>query len=280
MAILIAAHLSAAKIHDYAKAGKLKEIKTLLGKKMKLLDSQDKQGFTPLNWAAIRAEWETAEFLLSKGANPNTPAKDGSTPFHSAAYYNHPPTITLILSKGGDLKLKNKAGNTVLHIAAMRNCKDVVELLLSKGARPNVNTPNKIGRTPLHLAYRSGHPRVIRLLLNSGASPNLKDKSGKKPADHKFLRPAPQPSKEDQLKTYCGEYQVKKGPLFKIWLKDRMLWIQNQTTDELYPTAPDTFHGIRNPWIVKFTKNKKSQITGIQIKTPDHTLKGHRIKIR
>jgi len=61
----------------------------------------DKEGWTPLHYAASWGKVNSISFLLEKGADLEATNAKGWTPFHNALYYGHKDTAAFILSKGG-----------------------------------------------------------------------------------------------------------------------------------------------------------------------------------
>ncbi|MFP3026050.1 MAG: ankyrin repeat domain-containing protein, partial [Wolbachia sp.] len=114
------------------------------------VDEADKNGWTPLHYAAKFDQLEVAKFLIEKGANIN--AADTST-----------------------------IGEKPIHVAAENNSKNIIEFLISKGV--SVNDTDKDGRTPLYWASWNGRLDVVEYLIGKGADISAKDKDGRNPLD-------------------------------------------------------------------------------------------------
>ena len=131
---------------------------------------------------AVRAgDVQRVRELLEAGANPNARDKDGLTPLHWAASEGHADIVKILLEHGADPNTKIKYGWTPLHYASREGHADVVKLLLEHGADPN--TKKDDGLTPLHVAAFSGHADVVKLLLEHGADPNARNYLGWTPLD-------------------------------------------------------------------------------------------------
>ena len=72
-------------IHDATKAGDLEKVKALLKANPDLVNNKNKDGTTPLHWAAFEGHKDVAEWLLANKADVNAKASDGLTPLHLAA---------------------------------------------------------------------------------------------------------------------------------------------------------------------------------------------------
>ena len=70
--------------------------------------------------------------LLDKGADPNVKNKQGGTPLMWAAVYGHQDAARLLLSRGADAALKDNDGITAAEWAARNKRENVVLLLRGK----------------------------------------------------------------------------------------------------------------------------------------------------
>jgi len=100
------------------------------------VDSKDdKYGVTPLHYAALRGQKETAKLLISSGADVNAKNEEGGTPFHLAAEEGHQQIVELLISKNADINARDNKGKTPLDWAATWGLKETADLLRKHGGR-------------------------------------------------------------------------------------------------------------------------------------------------
>ncbi|MFC1499548.1 ankyrin repeat domain-containing protein [Candidatus Zixiibacteriota bacterium] len=246
-----------------AMTGRVDLAREILAEDPALLDVPDQSGYTPLRWACIRDESETARFLIEAGALPNTVGADGGTPLHGAAHHDNAPMMRALLTAGGDVTIHNQWGRTPLHVAARRGCLEVARLLLDAGAEPDAVT--REGWSTLNVAYRGGHPRLVDLLLAHGADPALADGEGLLPGEVELVRPGPIVLNRRQLDEYVGHYDLGSGSGFDIWrIGDRMR-LMEFAPDDIIPVSIDTFYCVREPWRVIFDRDEEGGISGMDV---------------
>jgi hypothetical protein len=71
-------------------------------------------GATPLAWAAMLGDADSAKLLLDGGASVDATSRDGSTPLHSAAFLGRAKVIAVLLEHGADANARALAGQTPL----------------------------------------------------------------------------------------------------------------------------------------------------------------------
>jgi len=143
-------------------------------------------GDTALMFAARVGDIVSATRLVAAGANVNDADAWGVSAMVLAAHAGHGALVEFLLEKGADPN-SDAAGFTALHTAIMRRDERTVAALLARGANPNRAvrswTPTRrasndfnfppalVGATPFWLAARFSQPGVMRLLLAHGADP-------------------------------------------------------------------------------------------------------------
>jgi len=86
-------------------------VHNLLEKKAPV-NATDKQGATPLHYAAACNHWEVVAYLLYKGAEIDYPAHDGMTPLGYATKNNSIDALVTLLERNADPDAKDRKGNT------------------------------------------------------------------------------------------------------------------------------------------------------------------------
>ncbi|OAB79342.1 hypothetical protein WSTR_05300 [Wolbachia endosymbiont of Laodelphax striatellus] len=163
------------------KIGNLSEVKNLVNQGASV-DTEDKDGNTPLRNAALKGYLTIAQYLVEKGVDVNAADKDGWTPIHGAALKGYLDIVNFLIEKGANINAENIFGDRPIHYAAKRNNKDIIELLLRKGV--SINNTDKNGRTPLYFASWNGYLNLVEYFVrDKKANINIKDEYGKTPLD-------------------------------------------------------------------------------------------------
>ena len=176
----------------------------------KEVNSQNRNGDTPLSLAVQRNIQRAGEFLLNCGAdifatnnNDYSPlrfvlesnnsssnwllnskviqATDGSgnTPIHYAAEWELISSINLLSEKGADTNARNANGETPIYYGVRMDSPTVIEALVAKGAQFNIR--DNLGNTPIHACIRWDSINALKKLFMLGANLNAQNIAGKSP---------------------------------------------------------------------------------------------------
>lgn len=204
-------------LHFSAQKGYLKIVELLLNKGVNI-DLENKYKETALLLSLKNRQFETAKFLIDKGAKIidtyistavstgnneiiNLIMEKGPDQTLSAALYveaavgaGNIELLNLIMEKGADLNLHSS-----LYVAAKRGHTEMVHYLIKKGANVNEIYSRTVygwgdteedyykeykyeyDTTALHLALENGFPETALLLINMGANINFTGTNGKSP---------------------------------------------------------------------------------------------------
>ena len=145
-------------------------------------------GETALMFAARVGDLESARLLIAAGSNANDTDAWGVSALALAAHSGFRDVVEFLLDKGADPNTEGP-GFTALHEAIMRRDEKMVDALLEHKADPNTPLktwtptrrssddwhfePSLVGATPLWLAARFIEPEVMRSLVQRGADPKF-----------------------------------------------------------------------------------------------------------
>jgi serine/threonine-protein phosphatase 6 regulatory ankyrin repeat subunit A/serine/threonine-protein phosphatase 6 regulatory ankyrin repeat subunit B len=122
-------------------------------------------------------EKETADFLVSQGADLSIKDKHGQNILMLSATLGSPETCEFFLSKGCNPYDKDNEGQNALMIAVGSKNTKAVEFFIS--IKMDLDTVNKYGETPLMAAADMGDLELCTLLVDHGANVNAKDNCGR-----------------------------------------------------------------------------------------------------
>jgi len=163
----------------------------------------DGEGLTALDFATLGSHKNIVEFLLQRGANPET--RLGARKF--AVLNKDPEILQILLARGaasspgareellvaaetGNTQLMtfllergvrlnttiNDFGETALLVVAKHGYSGLVQMLLD--SRADICARDALGRTALHIAAENDQKSILRVLLANKAPLNLKDDLG------------------------------------------------------------------------------------------------------
>jgi ankyrin repeat protein len=128
------------------------------------VDAANAQGETPLMMAALKGRLEWTQRLLERGARLN---REGWTPLHYAASGPEPKVVELLLARGAALEARSPNGSTPLMLAARYGSEASVDLLLARGADPKLR--NQRDLTAADFARMDGRDGLAKRLESATA---------------------------------------------------------------------------------------------------------------
>jgi len=131
----------------------------LLSMKQTEIDKPNAAGETALMMAALRGHSTWVVRLLERGAAIN---RNGWTPLHYAASGPEPKLLSLLLERGARLEAPSTNGTTPLMMAAGYGAMDGADLLIARGADPRRR--NERGLSAVDFALRAGREALARRL--------------------------------------------------------------------------------------------------------------------
>lgn len=142
--------------------GAFKVAATLLKAPGLKVDQPNSAGETALMMAALRGLDDWLPQLVALGAAIE---REGWTPLHYAASGPQPSTVAWLLERGAHVDSRSPNGTTPLMMAARYGSEDSVDLLLQRGADPKLK--NQLNLTAADFARLAGRERLAKRLAES-----------------------------------------------------------------------------------------------------------------
>ncbi|CAF0705929.1 unnamed protein product [Brachionus calyciflorus] len=140
------------------------------------LNSQNKNGETPLHIASRYGCIELVRILCEYGANLDIQDDQLETALHVACWNGFPEIVKCLCHYGCDVNLKNKEGETGLIVACARGCIESVKTLTEHKA--DLNCRDNRRNTALHWAVKRHFNMIALLLINAECNMDLLDSNG------------------------------------------------------------------------------------------------------
>jgi len=136
-------------------------------------------GVSVLMYSSEKGYTDIVNLLLEKGAKPNYSDEYGINALMYASDNGNYKIAKLLIDKGANVNATPDDGNTALFAAVRSNSDSIVELLIQNNA--NINAKNILSLTPLHFAVGYGYPYLTNLLLANKANIDEADLNGNTP---------------------------------------------------------------------------------------------------
>ena len=158
-------------IFEACAAGELTRVKDWIEQQPEWVNAYAPDGSQPLGLAAFFGRPDIVEFLLSHGAEVNSPSRNQMRvmPLHSAIANRRTEIVRMLLDHGANVNATQADDFTPLHEAAQNGMLDVTQWLLDRGARVNPRLSGS-GKTPLILALEYKQEAVAELLKRHRAT--------------------------------------------------------------------------------------------------------------
>lgn len=150
------------------------------------LNSQDRDGLTPMHIAASNRNIHALEVLVISRADPYLKDKRGMSPAHLAAQVGWRKGVEYLTDTSHRELGRTRDGATLLHLVAIWFEGSLVsKLLCSRRGMTNARDGNR--RTPLHYASINDNVSAMIALLDAGGEINARDENGMTPL-HEAIR--------------------------------------------------------------------------------------------
>lgn len=182
-------------LHMATKIGDVDKVRSLIAKGHDV-NGLDKNGTTPLFWAAFVEDLEVARILVEHGADVNYRNPLGPTPLYNALHKRNKELALWLLEQGADPLATDANGITILHIASMHGMEEVVAILLARGA--DINAISVRGHSPLSL-YLNVQLQMSPVILSAQFIFKLLEAGAQYD---------PLPQMEQSLEDICFEFEI------------------------------------------------------------------------
>jgi len=134
----------------------------------------------------FRSNQAGVKSILALKANPNVSDKEGRSPLLYAAFLGSVGIVESLLAYDADPDLQDLRGATAISVATYRKSNEVVQLLIKYKADPNL--PDRRKNLPI-LYHNYTTFKITSMLLKAKANPNVRHKNGKTPLESaKYLK--------------------------------------------------------------------------------------------
>lgn len=170
-----------APLHFLCKKGKTQAVKDLVKAGADINSTDKGNHWTGLQYALWDKNSQTANFLLSKGADIENKDYSGWKALHVAAYKNVVDVGKKLIKKGADPDEKDDMKRTPLILACYKRQYEFASFIIGKVK--DKNAQDEEGWTAFHHACSWSNEGLIDLLFDYGVKKEIKNNEGKTPAD-------------------------------------------------------------------------------------------------
>ncbi|UPX17637.1 uncharacterized protein EKO05_0007979 [Ascochyta rabiei] len=157
-------------LHLAASAGLTSAVNRLLEAGCNI-DEKDSNDNTPLYYACLNGDVDTAQVLINMHADINAQGGHFGYALQAASHSGQEQVVKMLLNAGADVNAQGGRLSNALQAALFGGYEQVVKMLLNAGA--DVNTQGKgYFSNALQAASHSGQEQVVKMLLNAGADVN------------------------------------------------------------------------------------------------------------
>ncbi|KAG8195468.1 hypothetical protein JTE90_002640 [Oedothorax gibbosus] len=173
-------------------SGKKKTIKEITDSvSVRVLETKDESGRTPLIICIANNQTECATILLKAGVHVNNTDTSGQTALHIAVKNGFHRSVKLLLSHKANCLQKDFSGVTSLHMAAIHTNSKCLNLLLKEINPGEVDIQDSSKRTALHWSSSYLNLENTKVLLIKKSNIYIPDVEGKTPLHWAAISPNP-----------------------------------------------------------------------------------------
>ena len=148
-------------VFNVARNGSEKEIAQIYMETPEIINSKNKEGYTPFLLACYNGNIEVVKFLITKVENINGESKYG-TPLMAAVYKRDEEVINILLNHKVDVNISDNKGTTALHYATMFNNTSIAKKLINAGAKSDIKDAN--GKTAFDYITSYKNEEILTLI--------------------------------------------------------------------------------------------------------------------
>ncbi|KRX66894.1 Serine/threonine-protein phosphatase 6 regulatory ankyrin repeat subunit C [Trichinella sp. T9] len=143
---------------------------------------RNKDSLTALHCAASHGNVQFLHLLFNyveSNSIVNITDRNGCTPLFYAAAYGHADCARCLLENGASVNCKDHTGKTASHYAVIKSQLQILSILYNHGA--NVDAKDNFGCTLMHEATQTGNLEIVQWLIERSRSIDDKDSKGRTP---------------------------------------------------------------------------------------------------